>query len=412
MFPGRYDVAAYSAFIFYSMSSLVIPVVLVAMGRELHFPLDDGGMSYGGILHLVRSAAMVLSLLSCGIIAGKSGKRLPMGWGVFAIGVSIFLCGCAPGYWFLLPLLLAAGLGEGICEGLATPFVQALHPDNPEKYVNIAHSFWSVGIGICVLGAGAMLSCGVSWRIILAVTGTGTVAASLLFLCRDSRRHPYPEQREKSDFNKVWQNSKSIFKYPRFWLYCAGMFMGAGAEFCLTFWAAVFLQLTFGATPFAAGTGTAAIALGMFAGRNIFARIATEKNLRKILISSSLCTIPLTLLLAWIKADMFPSDSVMYATLMSILFLCGIGISPYWPTLQVHGVNRMRKEDSTLLYIYFSAMGIPGCGFFTWIIGVLGDKFTLQKAFYLLPVTLLIYAGIILADRFVKNEPAATEGEV
>lgn len=401
---GRYDIAAYSAFTSYSLCSLVIPIVLVAMGRELDFPLDDGGMSYGGILHLVRCAAMVLSLLCCGIAAEKFGKRIPMGVSVMLMGISIFLCACAPGYWFLLPLLLFAGLGEGICEGLATPFVQALHPDNPEKYVNIAHSFWSIGIGICVLGAGALLSCGVSWRIILGGAGILSILVSFMFLCREPVGKHYPEQQKKNDTSQVWKNSKAIFQRPLFWGCCLGMFMGAGAEFCLTFWAAVYLQLIFDASPFIAGTGTAAIALGMFLGRNFFAHIANRNNLKPILLFSSLGTIPLTLFLAWIKPEHFPSGTAMLAVLLFALFLCGIGIAPYWPTLQVYGVNLMPEKDSTLLYIYFSAMGVPGCGFFTWIIGVLGDKFGLQRAFYLLPASLLIYAGIILFIHSAKEK--------
>ncbi len=50
------------------------------------------------------------------------------------------------------------------------------------------------------------------------------------------------------------------------------------------------------------------------------------------------------------------------------------------------------------MYIYLSATGIPGCGFFTWIIGVLGDRFGLQGALFLLPVTLACYILILLFD--------------
>lgn len=404
MINKRYDFAAYSAFTAYASCSLVIPIVLVKMGEDLNFPLDDGGMSSGGILHLARCLAMVFSLLSCGFIAGKFGKRMPMGLSLMLMGASIFGAAFAPAYWILIPLLLAAGFGEGICEGLATPFVQDLHPDNPEKYVNISHSFWSVGIGICVLGAGAMLSAGISWRTILIIAGSAAMAVSLLFICKESPRNRYPESPEKPDAAVIWQKTIDIFKQGRFWLYCAGMFTGAGAEFCLTFWAAAYLQLSFGASAFLAGTGTAAIALGMFCGRNVFGSIANERNLKKILFSAALGTIPLTILLALLKAEYFTSPAIFFAVIMSILFCCGIGIAPYWPTLQVHGVNRMPHHDSTLLYILFSAMGVPGCGFFTWIIGVLGDKYGLQGAFMLIPASLVVYIGILLVDTFLPEK--------
>ena len=60
---GRYDYAAFAAFTTYSLCSLVIPLLIVAMGKGLNFPLDDGGMAAGGVLHAVRSSFMLITLL-------------------------------------------------------------------------------------------------------------------------------------------------------------------------------------------------------------------------------------------------------------------------------------------------------------------------------------------------------------
>ncbi len=397
---GRYDYASYSAFTAYAICSLLIPVLLVDMGHDLSFPLDKGGMGAGGVLHMVRSISMLAALALCGIIASRFGKRVTMGVCMILAGTGIFLCGFASVYWILIPLLAIAGLGEGYCEGIATPFVQGLHPDEPEKYVNIAHSFWSVGIGICVLGAGAMLTSGVPWRIIISFGGLLSIASGILFLWRENPQKKYPETPSGHKHN-VWENSIKIFKRPRFWVYCAAMFTGAGAEFCLTFWAATYLQLNFQASAFTAGIGTAAIAAGMFAGRNFFGMTAGPDNLKKILLGCSLGTIPLTLALVFISPEIFSSRIMLLGALSLLLFLCGIGIAPYWPTLQVLGVRNLPEYDDTLLYIYFSAMGIPGCGFFTWLVGILGDKYGLQGAFCLIPATLLLYGAIILWDGWI-----------
>ena len=398
----RRDVAAWSGFASYAVCAFVVPILLVTMGKELHFPLDHGGMSSGGALHLVRSIAMTVSLLSCGVVAGRFGTRRPLGVAVLLMGCGIAGCALAPGYAWLPPLLLLCGLGEGICEGLLTPFVHDSHRENPERHVNIAHSFWSVGIGICMLAGGAALRVGVSWRIIIAAAGaTGLLSAFFFFRCDSAA--PEGIATERVNTATVRSLLSAILRTPRFWLYCAGMFMGAGADFCLTFWAAAYLQLKFGATALTAGVGTAVIALGMFVGRNIFGRISKPGNLPIILIAASLGTIPPILLLALLKAEYFHSAALLLAVLLGILFCCGIGVAPYWPTLQVYGVSRLPKLDSTLLYICFSAVGVPGCGFFTWLIGVLGDRFQLQGALLVLPVTLLIYAGIIAADLWISR---------
>ena len=207
---GRYDAACLTAFIGYALCSLSIPISLVAMGKDLDFPLDHGGMTAGGTLHMTRSIAIVIALMICGLFAARLGKRKTMGLCVLLMGGGILLCGLAPNYWFLLPFLLIAGFGEGLCEGIATPFVQDLHSDAPEKYVNIAHSYWSIGIGVCVLGAGGLLSLGVSWRLVLACAGFLTLAAAPLFLWKENPLKKYPEVKTAADLPTIWLRSIPI----------------------------------------------------------------------------------------------------------------------------------------------------------------------------------------------------------
>ncbi len=404
---GRYDYAAYTAFAAYAVCSLSIPLVIVAMGKELHFPLDKGGMAAGGALHLLRSAALVIALLSCGCLAGRIGKRRSMGFSMLLSAAGILTCAAAPAYALLLPGLAIAGLGEGICEGMATPFVQDLHKDAPERYVNIAHSFWSVGIGICVLMAGGLLTCGVSWRIVMLLAGTAAGTAALMFLWREHPEKRYPESGGAANWNEVFRFSVQIAKVPRFWVYCLGMFLGAGAEFCLTFWSAAYLQLHFRTGVWMAGVGTGSIALGMFIGRMGFGYFARESRLKHVLLICALANIPVTILLAVLKPEMFSSHGILYIILMVLLILGGIGIGPYWPTLQVYGVKQLPELDSTLLYIYFSAIGIPGCGFFTWLMGYLGDRFGLSGAFWMLPATLLAFSLTIGLEGWIwPRKPA------
>ncbi len=398
---GRYDYASYSAFTVYALCSLSIPIVLVAMARELNFPLEAGGMAAGGVLHLTRSISMVASLMLCGAIAGHIGKRLSMGYCMLLMGAGIFLCAFSPAYFFLIPCLLIAGFGEGICEGLATPFIQDLHSDAPERYVNISHSFWSIGVGACVLVAGGLLTLGVNWRYVLGGIGLLTLLVSLLFLWRENPRKKYPEVPEKILPKHIWDYSVAIIKVPRFWVYCLGMFMGAGAEFCLTFWAATYIQLNFNASAWLAGIGTAAIALGMFVGRTLFGYFATPGRLKYILLYTGLGTIPVTLLIMCLRPDTFQNPHMVLVALFFLLLLAGFGVASYWPTLQVYGVTQLPQLDSTMLYIYFSAVGIPGCGFFTWMMGLLGDKVGLYHSFYLIPGSLVIFSLIIFLEGWV-----------
>ena len=90
--------------------------------------------------------------------------------------------------------------------------------------------------------------------------------------------------------------------------------------------------------------------------------------------------------------------------LFFLLFLAGIGIAPYWPTTQVYGVSTMPELDSTMLYVYFSAMGIPGCGFFTWLMGVVGDRYGLSGTLLVVPCCLVIYLLIVILECWILKE--------
>ena len=179
---GRYDYASYSAFTMYSVCSMAIPLMIVTMGKDLGFPLDKGGMSAGGLLHAARSSLMILALVICSLIASKIGKRLAMGFCVLFFGFGIMVCSLTTAYWMLLPCLVIVGFGEGICEGLATPFIQDLHSDAPERYVNIGHAFWSVGIILAVVLVSGLLTLGVNWRLVLGGIGILSVLSSAFFL--------------------------------------------------------------------------------------------------------------------------------------------------------------------------------------------------------------------------------------
>ncbi len=396
---GRYDYASYACFTAYATCSLAIPLSIVAMGSDLNFPLQSGGMGAAGFLHMLRSIAMLIMLMICGWIAGRWGKRITMGYGVLGMGLGILCCAFAQEYWMLLPFLIVAGVGEGFLEGIATPFVQDLHQKDADRYVPIAHSFWSVGIAVAVFLVGGLLAFKVSWRIILFVIGAFSCLSAIGFLWRDNPSNPYPESGDAVDIKVFAQKSFKIFKSARFWGYCLAMFVGAGSEFGLTFWSAPYLELNFYAGPWVASLGTGAIAVGMFIGRSLFGYFSTPRRIPLFLICASLGTIPIALALALLSPEIIPNRTVLMCVVFGLLFLGGIGVAPYWPSLQVHGVNNLPDLDPTLLYIYFSALGIPGCGFFTWLLGWLGDRYGMAHAFLIIPALLLLYAIIIIVEQ-------------
>jgi MFS family permease len=386
---GRYDYASFLAFIAYSGGSVVVPVSLVALAHELGFSLERGGLAAGGALHLGRTLTMVVSLLLCGFWAGRWGKRRTLGIAVLGMGVGMGLCALAPAYGLVFLALVVAGLGEGVIEGLCTPFVQDLHPEEPGRYINFSHAFWSIGVLVTVLLAGALLSHGVSWRLITGGVAAVALLPALLLLGPERPENAYPEHPHRLDRATVSDQIRSILRLPAFWRYFAAMFVAGGGEFCITFWCASYLQLHFAASAWIGGVGTACFAAGMVLGRTAEGYWVPQRHLKALIVGSALAGTAITLCL--------PLAGSLSLFLL-LLFLSGIATAPFWPSVQSHSADRLPHVDTTMLFILLACAGVPGCGVATWAMGYLGSLGGLNRAFYLVPACYLLLALLISSD--------------
>lgn len=396
---GLYDYTAFSAFFAYASSTVVVPVALVALSKDLGFSLAEGGFAAGGALHFGRSVLMVVSMLACGFAAGRWGKRRTFGAAVGLMIIGLALCAVAPVYGALFVALAIAGVGEGTIEGLATPFVQDLHRDEPGRYINFTHGFWSVGVLTTTLASGALLALGVSWRLVIIAVAILAFIPAVALLAPFPRRPEYPEHPEPISGKAVRDRSLEILRTPRFWLFFAAMFVAGGGEFCLTYWSASYIQIHFGSTAWAGGFGTACFAAGMALGRTGWGYLVKQQHLGKVIVVSALAGTAVTLLFPGIR-----SLPVLYC----LLFVSGVATAPFWPSVQSYCADHMSGKDTTMLFILLSCAGIPGCGFFTWLMGYIGNRAgSLGAAFFLVPgcyITLALLIGShLLANRSMSE---------
>jgi fucose permease len=392
---GRYDFAAFFSFFSYASGTVVLPIALVGLANDLGFDLEEGGMSEGGMLHFVRTVFVVISMLFCGVAAGRWGKRRSMGIAVLLMGAGGLLCAGSTSFVILLIALMVAGLGEGVMEGLTTPFVRDLHPAEPARYINMAHSFWPIGILSTVLVSGGLLAWGVSWRLIMAGIALFALVAAGMLLWRESEKHKYPEHPEPIHWKTIWVQSQEIFRIPRFWIFFLAMFAAGGGEFSLTYWSASYIQLNFGGTAWAGGIGTACFAGGMMLARMGWSFLLKQQQFQFLLFWSALAAVLIAMFL--------PGLSSLWI-FSGLLFLAGIAAAPLWPTLQSHCADRLPEVDSTMLFILLSCAGIPGSGFCIWLMGFLGNQTgDLSKAFYLVPVCFCVVVLLVGYDWFRPN---------
>ena len=392
---GRYDYAAFLSFMSYSACSIIIPMALVAISKSFNFPLDDGGLGQGGALQLGRSFIMVISMLGCGYLAGIIGVKKTMVTGLLTMGLSIILAALSPMYGLLFFFIACAGFGEGILEGYATPFVQNLHKnDEPGRYITFTHGFWSVGIFLAVLIAGYLLMIEVNWRLVVGFCGFLAMFPAILMIIKEKpNQQHYPELKNSVPFSVTWKRAIKIISIPRFWVFFASMIFAGGGEYCLTFWCASYIQTTLKANAFVGGLATAIFAAGMIGGRLYFGANVREKNFKKLIVIVGFTGALIGMI--------FPHVQNLVLLIILLLFL-GIASAPFWPTIQSFACNRMRVDD-TMLFILLSCAGVPGCGIFTFLMGVVGDKIGFTESFYLVPICYVIMSLLILSENLWKS---------
>lgn len=392
---SRFDYAAFVLFVAYAVCSLIIPVVLVELARDLQFDLDKGGMSAGGLLQMGRSIPMVLSMCVCSMLGSKFGLRRSLATAAILMALGIMLAAMSQWYWMLLAVLVIAGLGEGLVEGLATPFVGELHRDDePGRYINFSHGFWSVGIFLCIPVLGWLLGLDVSWRILCLSVALLTLVPGIMLFFPGRKKLARLEGCNRFDAAGAVGKAWAILKNRRFWLFFAAMFFAGGGEFGLTFWSATFLRLEFQAPALLGGVATAVFSCGMMLGRTGSGLFVRQYQLPVLIMIAALSGAVLSVLF-------FCVGSI--AAVMGLLFVVGLASAPFWPSVQSYCVDRLPELDSTTLYILLSCAGVPGCGILSMAMGKVGDCWGLRAAFLLVPVCYLILLGLIAYDYYISK---------
>lgn len=407
---GRYDFAAYCLYVAYSAVSIVIPMSLYHIGEDLGFPLASGGLSSGGALQISRAVPMVLAMLACGFVAARIGMRRTLRYASLVMLIGIALAAFSSHYAFLFVALFIGGCGEGLVEGIGTPFVQELHQPEASGYINFTHSFWSVGILLVTLVGGYLLGIGISWRYL--VLGCALMALPAFFLFGDSRRQPYPERVGDFSFTVILRQAKDICSCHRFWLFFVTMIFAGGGEFGITFWTASYVQLVFSGTPWFAGIATACFALGMFVGRFFIGIFVPQKFLYQSIVVMGVLGVFISLCMPLLGTSWLDSAVQAHPWLgvfngktffALLLFVAGIASAPFWPSIQSYTTICLPRLDSTMQFVILSCAGVPGCAAATWLMGYVGNVFGMRAALLLVPICYAMMILLLAMDRHVNS---------
>ncbi|HHU37313.1 MAG TPA: MFS transporter [Treponema sp.] len=360
---------------FLSASSIAIPICLVAISKEFGFSLTQGGA-----LGLMSSVMQFILLIASSVLAARFGKIRLLRVGLFTLAVGLFLFILSKSWIHAALLMLIIGAGSALLDGLLTPIVEDLFPNDDGTKMNLLHAFWPMGTFVCVLSFGELLTSGVSWRFLFV--SLAIILTIVMFWYPSSRKIPLPQSR--ADFSHMGE----ILRLPRFWILGSALGLAGGAEAAFAFWSASYIQISFNALPRAGAFGVAAFAVGMAVGRLYSSKIAGKIGLRRLM------------LISLVAGVLVSSSFFLIQNLLSLyLFLVVIGlcVASLWPSIQSYAAAQLRV-DATVLMIFLSCFGLPGFSAATFIMGVIGDARGLRTSFIVAPINLTIALVLLLVD--------------
>ncbi len=385
------DIASSISMMTYASSMVATPICLVALMQEMNLSLTEGGS-----IEVVRTVLLLGILLISGMAASRFGKTAVLNSGGFLLAAGLFLYSWAPSYPVVLAAMIFVGVGGGFLEALLNPLVQDLHPGDSGRYLNVVNAFFSVGVLVTVLTVGELLSRSINWRAILFGLGIFYTIASFFFLLSSRHAHKTGQVPDNSYENPI-HHAKKLLKRRRFWVFCAAMLCGGGAEAAYTFWSASYIQLHYGALPRAGAMGTALFAAGMIVGR-LGSGFIRQHNLPRLILSSAAFGLLFSL--------GFFGITSLYA-LMAQLFLAGLAVACFWPSIQSYAADRI-GGDSTMLFILLSVAGIPGFSMIVWTMGKLGELYGLRTAFAVIPI---LFLGVLVTIGVESRQAAGKKVE-
>ncbi|MFV0321228.1 MAG: MFS transporter [Alphaproteobacteria bacterium] len=376
------DYISWCSFMSFSVSSVIIGLCLPEISNELNLNSVEGGLTES-----LRNFALMFGLLIFAIFATTIGKKIFSFNGQYLLALGLLCASFAPSYPLLLVSLIFIGFGGGIIEGVINPLIVDLHPNNTNKYVNIANAFFPVGVVIAAIIFGQLLYMDVSWRIIFRIAAFFAFLIGILFSV--SR---FPRSLDSENFNI--QIIYRLFKMRIFWILAAALFLAAGVESAFTFWSRTYIS-NFLSDNIRIGTFAVVVfSSSMAIGRFLSVKLSNLLSEIGLMFLSAILGIIASLLIPF-------TFSILSFYLM--LALAGFSAACFWPMILIVAARLIHTNNSALFSL-LALFGISGFGIFPAVIGYLSQIFNLRIAIFILPLAFaLLIILIFRVQKYAQN---------
>ena len=357
------DYYTWLGYIALASSNVVIPLCLPDISKTLSTSLTEGGGS-----ETVKTLFAIIILLSSAILSNRLGKKLFLVSGYYFIALGSLFASISNNYISLIISIMIMGVGSGSAIALLNPLVIDLHPNNSVKFLNITNAFYPIGLMISAFLFGELLTLGISWQSIFKIVALITF---FMGISLNTKEFPPTAGHYKISLSLI----KNIILLKSLWLYVLIIFLAACIDSVFTFWSRSYVEIYYDSLPRMGAIAIVNFSIAMALGRLVIAKLSQIISIKLLMLFSAILGIVVTVILP------VTSNIIIFFIL---LFLSGISISCFWPTI-LSIANDDFDTDKTILTILLTCFGVTGMGLFPLIIGLLGDTIELKLSFFLIP---------------------------
>jgi fucose permease len=360
-------------------SMVMFGYCLNGLGPVTPFLKDELQLSYTvSSLHFSAFAlGMILSGLGGHRVIQRLGRQRVL-WAGF-LGLALGAVGMALGRTPFVTIASAFVMG-GLGSLLLSIVSSALSDQyGPQRAVALAEANVMAALGSIVppLLVGWFAQTVLGWRVALWFA-----AAVALTLRLSLGKVSIPEEKPEQQTDPNGQRLPLLF-----WAYWAGVVLAIAIEFCLVSWSVDFVEKSLGLARADATQAFSLFLVGMITGRLAASRLVQRLPVNAVILGSLLVT-ALGFGLYWTGATAWVG--------LAGLLLCGLGIAPLNPlavSLAMGAANGNTNAASvrTSLATGLAIFSLP------LTLGRLADTVGIHSAYILVPLLILVMAGLILA---------------
>lgn len=403
---------AFAAYVSLGLPDGLLGVAWPSMRRTFVLPLDSLGALF---------VSTTIGYLSSSFFAGRLTARVPLGtllaFSTFFAGAALVGYGVAPGWWVVVVVGLAAGLGGGGIDAALNIYVAANHG---ERMMQWLHACYGIGATVGpVIMTLAISSLG-SWRWGYVIVGGLQLALAACFVVTapmwDGKKGPGrskgregsagpgvegPEGEERRRHHDV--PMMETLREWRVWLSMFLFFVYMGIEFSLGSWSYTLLTESRGVSPRAAGFFMASY-WGIFTVGRIVAGFYTQRVGQRALVVGSL-------LVALLGAALLTLNRPGLLNLVACAAI-GLAIAPVLAALLSGTSGRVgARHTPNTIGIQIAAMGVGGATLPS-LTGVAAERLSLQAIPpFLIAMTVVLMAAYLFSLRRAKEGSGALPPE-